>query len=192
MFRPQIGRNVEVYVDDMLVKSAKGAQHLDDFQETFDTLKRYKMKLNQSKCAFGVASGTFLSFMVSHRGIKANLDKIQANLNMEPPKNVKDVQSLTRRVAIFNRFVSKATDKCLPFFNILKKAFEWTNECQRVFEDLKAYLASTPLLNPFKPREELYLYLAVSPYAVSLVLIKEEEKVQKPIYYTSKVLKGVE
>ena len=61
-----------------------------------------------------------------------------------------------------------------------------------MFEDLKAYLASTPLLNSFKPREELYLYLAVSPYAVSLVLIKEEEKVQKPIYYTSKVLKGVE
>ena len=91
MFRPQIGRNVEVYVDDMLVKSAKGAQHLDDFQETFDTLKRYKMKLNQSKCAFGVVSGTFLSFMVSHRGIKANLDKIQANLNIEPAKNVKDV-----------------------------------------------------------------------------------------------------
>ena len=91
MFRPQIGRNVEVYVDDMLVKSAKGTQYLDDFQETFDTLKRYKMKLNQSKCAFRVASGTFLSFMVSHRGIKANLDKIQANLNMEPSKNVKDV-----------------------------------------------------------------------------------------------------
>ena len=161
----------------MLVKNAKETQHLDDFQETFDTLKQYKMKLNPSKCAFGVASGKFLSFMVSHRGIEANPDKIQAILNMEPPKNVKDVQSLTRQVATLNRFVSKATDKCLPFFKVLRKAFEWTNECQQTFEDLKAYLTSTPLLSPFKPGEELYLYLAVSLHAVSSALIKKKEKV---------------
>ena len=111
MFRPQIGQNVEVYVDDMLVKSVKEMQHLDDLQETFDTLRRYKMKLNPRKCAFGVALGKFLSFMVSQRGIEANPDKIQAILNMEPLKNAKVVQSLTRRVATLNRFVSKATDK---------------------------------------------------------------------------------
>ena len=111
MFRPQIGQNVEVYVDDMLVKSVKEMQHLDDLQETFDTLRRYKMKLNPRKCAFGVALGKFLSFMVSQRGIEANPDKIQAILNIEPLKNAKVVQSLTRRVATLNRFVSKATDK---------------------------------------------------------------------------------
>ena len=87
------------------------------------------MKLNPSKCAFGVSLGKFLGFMVSHRGIKANPDKIQAILNMEPPRNIKEVQSLTGQVAALNRFVSKATDKCLPFFKVLKKAFEWTNEC---------------------------------------------------------------
>ena len=130
MFRPQIGQNVEVYVDDMLVKSVKEMQHLDDLQETFDTLRRYKMKLNPRKCAFGVALGKFLSFMVSQRGIEANPDKIQAILNMEPLKNAKVVQSLTRRVATLNRFVSKATDKYLPFFKVLRKAFEWTDECQ--------------------------------------------------------------
>ena len=73
MFHPQIRRNVEVYVDDMLVKSAREMQHLDNLQETFDTLRRYKMKLNPRKCAFGVASRKFLSFMVSQRGIEANL-----------------------------------------------------------------------------------------------------------------------
>ena len=124
MFRPQIGRNVEVYVDDMLVKSLDEERHLEDLQETFEMLKRYKMKLNPSKCAFGVLSRKFLGFMVSQRGIKANLDKIQAILNMEPPKNIKEVQSLIGRVAALNRFVSKATDKCLPFFKILKKTFE--------------------------------------------------------------------
>ena len=98
------------------------------------------------------------------------------------PKNVKEVQSLTRRVAVLNRFISKATDECLPFFKVLRKAFEWTDECQRAFEGLKAYLTSTPLLSPSKPGEELYLHLAVSPHAMSLALIKEEGKVQKPIY----------
>nr|XP_023889755.1 uncharacterized protein LOC112001807 [Quercus suber] len=78
------------------VKSTRETQHLDNLRETFDTLKRYKMKLNPSKCAFKVASGKFLGFMVSQRGIEANPDKIQAILIMESPKNIKDIQSLTR------------------------------------------------------------------------------------------------
>jgi len=129
MFRSQIGRNIEVYVDDMLVKNLEEEKHLDDLQETFETLKRYKMKPNPSKCAFGVSSGNFLGFMVSQRGIEADLDKNQAMLSMEPPKNIKEVQSFTGRVAVLNKFVSKATNKCLPFFKVLKKAFKWTNEC---------------------------------------------------------------
>nr|XP_023887399.1 uncharacterized protein LOC111999501 [Quercus suber] len=187
-----IGRNVEVYVDDMLVKSLDEGSHLDDLQETFETLRRYKMKLNPSKCAFGVSSGKFLGFMVSERGIEANPDKIQAILDMEPPKNIKEVQSLTGRVAALNRFVSKATDKCLPFFKILRKVFEWTDDCQRAFQDLKQYLTTAPLLSPSVLGEELYLYLAVSPHAVSSALIREEGKVQKPVYYTSRALRGAE
>ena len=148
MFHPQIGRNVEVYVDDMLVKSVDKGSHLDDLQETFETLRRYKMKLNPSKCAFGVSSGKFLGFMGSQRGIEANPDKIQAILDMEPLKNIKEVQSLIGRVAALNRFVSKATDKCLPFFKVLKKAFEWTDECRQAFQDLKDYLTRAPLLSP--------------------------------------------
>ena len=109
---------------------------------------------------------------------------------MEPPKNIKEVQSLTGQVAALNRFVSKATDKCLPFFKILKKAFEWMDQCQKAFQDLKVYLTTALLLSPFIPAEELYLYLAVSPYAISSSLIKEEGKVQKPVYYTSRALRG--
>ena len=157
MFRPQIGRNVEVYVDDMLVKSQDEGRHLDDLQETFDTLRQYHMKLNPSKCTFGVSSRKFLGFMVSHRGIEANLDKIQAILDMKPLQNTKEIQSLTGRVAALNRFVSKAIDKCLPFFKVLRKAFEWADECQRAFEDLKAYLTMAPLLSPSVVGEELYL-----------------------------------
>ena len=96
MFRPQIGWNVEVYIDDMLVKSLDEGKHLDDLQETLDTLRQYNMKLNSSKCTFGVSFGKFLGFMVSHRGIESNPNKIQAILNIEPPRNIKEVQSLTR------------------------------------------------------------------------------------------------
>ena len=102
---------------------------MDDPQETFDTLKRYKMKLNPSKCAFEVSSGKVLGFMVSQRGIETNPNKIQAILNMEPLKNVKEVQSLIKQVAALNKFVTKATDKCLLFFKVLRNTFEWMDEC---------------------------------------------------------------
>ena len=91
MFHPQIWQNVEVYIDDMLVKSQDEGKHLDNLQETFVTLRQYNMRLNPSKCAFGVSSRKFLGFMVSHRGIEANLNKIQAILSMEPLRNIKEV-----------------------------------------------------------------------------------------------------
>ena len=123
MFSKQIGRNMEVYVDDMLVKSKKELTHLDDFKETFATLKQYQMKLNLNKCVFGVASGKFLGFMVSQRGIEANSEKVQAIINMASLRTIKEVQKLTGRIATLNRFVSRVTDKCLPFFKTLKQAF---------------------------------------------------------------------
>ena len=123
MFSKQIGRNMEVYVDDMLVKSKKELTHLDDLKETFATLKQYQMKLNLNKCVFGVASGKFLGFMVSQRGIEANSEKVQAIINMASLRTIKEVQKLTGRIATLNRFVSRVTDKCLPFFKTLKQAF---------------------------------------------------------------------
>ena len=190
MFHPQIGWNVEVYVNDMLVKILDEGKHLDDLQETFDTLRQYNMKLNPNKCAFGVSSGKFLGFMVSYRGIKANPNKIQAILDIKPSRNIKEVQSLAGQVATLNMFVSKATDKCLPFFKVLKTVFEWTDECQKALLDLKTYLTTTPLLSPSVLGEELYLYLVVSSHALSSTLIIEEVRVQKPIYYTSRAIRG--
>ena len=121
---------------------------MEYFRETFDTLHSYNIKLNPSKCAFEVTIGKFLGFMVSQRGIEANSDKIRAIIETTPPRNAKEVQSLNDKVAVLNRFVSRATDKCLPFFHALKKSFEWTVECQQAFKDLKAYLFSPPLLSP--------------------------------------------
>ena len=164
---------------------------MEDLSETFDTLRSYNIKLNPGKCAFGVTAEKFLGFMVLQRGIEANSDKIRAIIEMAPPKNVKEVQSLNGKIAVLNRFVSRATNKCLPFFRTLKKSFELMAKCQQVFEDLKAYLSSPPWLSPSKPREELFLYLAISPVAISAALIKEEDKVQKPVYYASRALRCV-
>ena len=88
----------------------------------------YNIKLNPNKCVFGVTAGKFLRFMLSQRGIEVNPEKIQAILELASPKTVKEVQSLNGKVAVLNRFVSRATDKCLPFFRTLKKSFEWTTE----------------------------------------------------------------
>ena len=157
-----MGRNVQVYVNDMLVKSQREEDHLDDLRETFNTLCSYNIKLNPDKCAFGVMVGKFLGFMVSQRGIETNLDKIRAIIEMAPPRNMKEVQSLNGKVAALNRFVSRATNKCPPFFRMLKRSFEWTIECQQAFEDLKTYLSSLLLLSSSQPGEELFLYLVVS------------------------------
>jgi hypothetical protein len=192
MFSDQIGRNVEVYVDVMLVKSRKVISHLVDLEETFNTLRRYQMKLNPAKFAFGVSSGKFLGFMVSSRGIEANPEKIRAVLEMQAPRTTKQLQQLTGRIATLNRFISRSTDKCLPFFKILRKTFVWSNECEEAFCQLKEYLANPPLLSSPKEGEILYLYLAVSSSAVSSVLVREESGVQKPVYFTSRALHGAE
>ena len=104
------------------------ANHLDDLNETFNTLRKYNIKLNHAECIFAVASEKFLGFMVSQRGIKANSDKVKAIIEIKSPKTVKEVQSLIGKVAALNRFVFRAMNKCMPFFKVLKKAFQWTDE----------------------------------------------------------------
>ena len=115
--------------------------------------------------------------MVSQRGIEVNPYKLWAIMEMMLPTNIKEVQSLNDKVAALNRFVSRVTDKCLPFFHTLKKSFEWSTECQQAFDDLKAYLSSPLLLSPFKPGQKMFLYLAVSPTAINVALVREENKV---------------
>ncbi|KAL0449079.1 UNVERIFIED_CONTAM: hypothetical protein Slati_1464300 [Sesamum latifolium] len=165
IFCPQIGRNVEVYVDDMLVKSKKAADHVKDLEETFSVLRKYKLKLNPAKCTFGVQGGCFLGFMVTQKGIEANPLKIKAIINMKAPTCLNKAQRLTGRIAALSRFISKSAEKSLPFFKMLRKAktFEWGTPCQLAFEELKAYLARLPLLVKPSPGEALNLYLSAAP-----------------------------
>ncbi|KAK0603543.1 hypothetical protein LWI29_006081 [Acer saccharum] len=190
MFARQIGRNMEVYVDDMLTKHITADRHTDDLRETFDVLVKYGMKLNPTKCVFGVPSGRFLGYQVHQRGIEVNPEKIQALAKMVSPRTLKDVQKLTGCLASLSRFIAKSTDRCLPFFKALKKGkgIEWNEDCEKAFQALKDYLGQTPLLSKPETGETLYMYLSVSEAATSSVLVRQEDEIQKPIYYTSKAL----
>ena len=148
------------------------------------------MKLNPGKCAFGVSAGKFLGFIVNHRGIEANPDKIKALLDMPSPTGIKEVQRLTWRIAALSRFVSRASDKCQPFFQVLRKAFQWDEKCEEAFVALKTYLSSPPILVSPAEGELLTLYLAVSDFSTSAMLVRDKERVQHPVYYCSRVLRG--
>ena len=182
---------MEVYIDDML-KSVKAELHITLLAEPFQVLKSYNMKLNPTKCAFGIFAGKFLGFIVNIRGIEANPDKIKAVLDMLPPSNIKEIQRLIGRIVALSRFVSKASDKCQPFFQVLKKAFKWDTHCKEAFTTLKTYLSSPPVLVSPSEGELVTLYLAVSNFSTSAALVKERDKVQQLVYYCSRALRGVE
>ena len=116
MFESQIGRNVEAYIDDMVIKSKQVAEHLAYLGKKFLVLKEHKQRLNASKCSFRVSLGNFLGYMITHRGIKVNPDQIKTINSLHPPWNPKEVQKLTRMAATLNRFIFQLADRCRPFF----------------------------------------------------------------------------
>nr|XP_027082130.1 uncharacterized protein LOC113704425 [Coffea arabica] len=194
LFQNQIGRNMEVYVNDMIVKSRAGPQLVPDLKEILSILWESRMRLNPKKCTFGIRSGRFLGFLVSREGIRANPEKLQAIMDMAPPRNVKEVQRLTGRMAALNRFLSRSAVRGLPFFRILKapKDFQWIEECQKAFADLKAYLAELPTLTAPEQGETMFLYLSACNETISTVLVRGDRGAQRPIYYVSRALQGPE
>ncbi|KAK1613426.1 hypothetical protein QYE76_037099 [Lolium multiflorum] len=194
--KDQIGRNVHAYVDDIAVMTRKGSDLLSDLKETFDNLRRYKMMLNPLKCVFGVPAGKLLGFIVSHRGIEVNPEKIKAILNIKRPTCLKDVQRLTGCVAAISRFVSRLGEKALPLYKLLKKTdkFVWDEAADKALQELKNILSSPPILAAPAESEPMLLYIAATNKVISLVIVvvrKEEgfeHGVQRPVYYISEVL----
>ena len=173
MFELQLGKNVEVYIDDMVVKSKLVSEHVEDLTSIFEILREHKLRLNESKCSFGMSSGKFLGYMVTHKGIEVNPNQIKAINNLQPPRNPKEVQKLTRMMAALNRFISKSTDRCKPFFLLLHKCkeFKWSDECVVAFKQLKKYLSCPPIMSSPVVDEVLFAYIAVALYAISFALI---------------------
>lgn len=161
------------------------------------------MKVNPAKCVFGMESGKFLGFMITCRGIEANPEKIEAIIKMERPRTINDVQKLNGKIIALGRFLSKSVPRSLPFLKTLRwavsrkdsnsrKLVEWTEECEKAFQELKQYLQSPPLLSRPVDGEALTVYMAVELEALSSVLVRTEEKIQRPVFYVSRILKGSE
>ncbi|GJX39228.1 reverse transcriptase domain-containing protein [Tanacetum coccineum] len=166
-FHKQIGKNLEVYVDDLVIKSRTEDKIVRDIEETFKTLKEINMKLNPKKCTFGVEEGMFLGYKVNTRGLKVCPDKVDAVLSLPSPKCLKDVQKLNRKLASLNRFLAKSAEKSLPFFKTLKKCtkksdFHWTTEAEEAFKQMKQLIAELPMLMAPMEKEELIVYLAAA------------------------------
>ncbi|XP_075655204.1 uncharacterized protein LOC142625429 [Castanea sativa] len=155
MFEPQLGKNIEVYINDMVVKSKVEFENVNDLGNFFEILRKHKLGLNAYKCSFGIGSGKFLGYIVTHRGFEVNPDQIKAINNLQPPRNPKKVQKLTGMTATLNQFISRSADR---------------------------------------PKEEevLFAYIAIAPHAMSLVLIRVANGVQRPFYYVSKSLHEAE
>ena len=183
-----MGRSIEVYVDDMVVKSKVVSEHVEDLTNIFEILRKHKLRLNASKCSFVVGLGKFLGYMVTHRGIEVNPDQIKAINSLQPPRNPKEVEKLTGMTAALNRFISRSADRCRPFFLLLHKwkGFEWTKECAMAFQQLKKYLSWPPIMSSLKVDEVLFAYLAIASYAISFFLIRVDSGIQWPVYYVSK------
>ena len=194
MFEAQMGKNIEVYIDDMVVKSKIVSEYIGDLTNIFKILRKHKLRLNATKCSFGVGSGKFLGYMVTHRGIEVNRDQVKAINSLQPPRNPKEVQKLTGMTTALNRFISRSVDRCRPFFLLMNKwkGFEWTKECAQAFQQLKDYLSHPPIMSSPEADEVLFAYIAMTPHVVSLVLIRVYSSKQQPVYCVSKSLHKAE
>jgi hypothetical protein len=177
-FKRQPNKNVEAYMDDVVVKTRNSDTLIANLEETFASLREYRWKLNLNKCVFGVPSGKLLGFIISYRGIEANPEKISAITNMRAPTRIKDVQKLTGCMAALNRFISKLGERGLPFFKLLKyqEKFVWTPEADQALAQLKDFQSKPPVLTAPRKKEQLLLYLTATTHVVSSAIVVERQE----------------
>jgi hypothetical protein len=160
----QIGRNIQVYIDDVVITTRSESTLIDDLCVTLDNLDKYRLKLNPTKCSFGVPARQLFGFLVSARGIKANHEKIQAILMMAKSTKLDEIKQLVGRVAAPSRIIARLGEKALPFYALMKKSdkFEWNEEADKAFAHLKQVLSTPPVLVEPREKEPLLLYIATS------------------------------
>ncbi|XP_058221013.1 uncharacterized protein LOC131331161 [Rhododendron vialii] len=195
IFGDMLHNIVECYVDDLVAKTRNKEDHLDDLKQIFERLRRYKLKMNPLKCAFGVCSGKFLGFVVRSRGIEIDPAKIKAILEMPPPQNLKELKGLQGRLTYIRRFISNLAGRCLPFSRLMKKGipFEWDQSCQNAFDSIKAYLMKPSVLMSPTKGKSLLLYIAALDCSLGALLAQHNEQgKEQALYYLSRTLVGVE
>jgi hypothetical protein len=163
-----------------VVKTKVTSTLVNDLDQSFKALNKFQWKLNPKKCIFGVPSSILLSNIVSHDGIRPNLEKVKAVMKMKLPKCIKDIQKLTGCMAALSRFISGLDEKGVPFFKLLKakEKFEWSEEADTAFVELKQFLTSPPVLTVPKEGETLLLYIAATNRVVSTAIVIERKEVR--------------
>ncbi|XP_070049133.1 uncharacterized protein [Nicotiana tomentosiformis] len=146
IFDDFLHKNIECYVDDLVVKSREKSDHLKDLRMVFELLRRYQLRMNPLKCAFGVTSGKFLDFIVRHRGIKIDQAKVDTILKMPEPRHIHELKSLQGKLAYLRRFISNLDGRCQPFNRLMKKGvpLKWDQACSNAFENIKSCLMKPP------------------------------------------------
>ncbi|WJZ99942.1 hypothetical protein VitviT2T_018347 [Vitis vinifera] len=189
LFHDMMHRDVEVYVDDMIVKSRGRSDHLAALERFFERIRQFRLRLNPKKCTFGVTSGKLLGYMVNERGIEVDPDKIRAILDIPASRTEREVRGFLGRLQYISRFIARLTDICEPIFRLSRKSQPtvWDDQCQHAFKRIREYLLSPPVLAPPIPGRPLLLYISVSDVALGCMLAQlDDSSKDRAIYYLSK------
>ncbi|KAM5552967.1 hypothetical protein ABKV19_025285, partial [Rosa sericea] len=197
IFHDIIGKILEVYIDDVVVKSKQRGDHITDLRKVFERMRLHRLKMNPAKCVFGVQAGDFLGFIVHQRGIEVPEDKANAVINASPPRTKKELQRLLGKINFLRRFISNSAGKIQPFSPLLKlqgqAEFVWEPKHQEAFDRIKAYLASPPVLVPPRPGFPLKLYISAAEASIGSLLAQDDEAgVEHVVFYLSRTLTDCE
>ena len=179
IFHKLIDRIVEIYIDDVVVKSNGYKEHLADLWETLECTRKHGLKMNHNKCAFVVSAGQFLGFMVNERGIEIGQKSIKVIDEVVPLTNKIELQSLLGNINFIRRFISNMSKMIIPFSPLLKlkndQEFKWGDVQQKVFEEIKEYMKSPPILVPPQQGKPFKLYVSANDQPIGSALIQEFE-----------------
>ena len=195
MFHDMMHREIEDYVDDIVVKSKTREDHFGILKKVFERCRLYKLKMNPLKCAFGVSAGKFLGFLVHYHGIDVDPRRASAIATMKPPTTHKELKSFLRKLSYIRRFIPGLTAMTSAFAPLLKKGalFRWSNECQQAFEKVQDIMTKLPTVCVPIFRKPLRLYLASNSQTIGALITQEDDSgVEQPVYYVSRALKDAE
>ena len=192
IFHQLIGKIVEIYIDDVVVKSKDHDRHLADLRKTLECTRRHGLKMNPNKCAFGVSAGEFLGFLVHKGGIEVGKKSMEAIDKVVPPTNLIELQSLLGKINFVRRFISNLSERILPFSPLLKlkkgQEFVWGDVQQKAFDEIKEYMKAPPVLVPPQLTKPFKLYVAADNLTIGSALMQEFEEKERVVAYISRKL----
>ncbi|KAM0976443.1 hypothetical protein ACFX2C_019358 [Malus domestica] len=191
IFHDLIGTTIEVYIDDVMIKSKSHRTHIDDIWQAFLRMRRHNLKMNPAKCVFGVSAGNFLDFLVHHHSIKVDANKAHTIIDAPPPTTKKQLQSLLRKINFLRRFIANSAGKMMAFSTLLKlkdsDKFEWHEEHRAAFTQIKVALATPPVLVPLRRDKPFKLYISTAEESIGCLLAQDTDTGrEQAIFYLSR------